>query len=169
MGAKAITSDPGTSDPGPTDATHCEHGARDIGVRFAVISRMMRQEFDRRVSDIGVTRSQWTMFLVVARRPGATQREIANALEMSEASTGRLIDRLCADGLLIRKPRNNDRRAHSVCLTAQAQPLLSQIGEIARASENRVFRSFSDEELLEFSRLLDKLYTNLGGGDTFGS
>ncbi len=129
----------------------------------------MRQHFDCRVSDIGVTRSQWTMFLLVARKPGATQREIAKALDMSEASAGRLIDRMCADGLLIRKPRDNDRRAHAVCLTDQAQPLLSQIGDIARASEIRIFKSFSEDELLEFGRLLDKLYTSLGGGKTFGS
>ncbi len=165
---KAISTDLGSSLTDTADPIHSEHGARDIGVRLAIVSRMMRQNFDRRVSDIGVTRSQWTMFLVVARRPGATQREIANALDMSEASAGRLIDRMCADGLLERKPRENDRRAHSICLTQQAQPLLSQIGEIARASEARVFKTFSDEELLEFGRLLDKLYTGLGGSKTFG-
>ncbi len=164
----AITDDSGISLPDPNDPIHSEHGARDIGVRLAIVSRMMRQHFDRRVSDIGVTRSQWTMFLIVARRPGATQREIANALDMSEASAGRLIDRMCADGLLIRKPRDNDRRAHAICLTEQAQPLLSQIGEIARNSEARVFKNFSDEELVEFGRLLDNLYASLGGGKVFG-
>ena len=164
----AITDDTGIGLLSGIDPIHSEHGARDIGVRLAIVSRMMRQHFDRRVSDIGVTRSQWTMFLAVARKPGATQREIANALDMTEASAGRLVDRMCADGLLMRKPRVNDRRAHAICLTQQAQPLLSQIGAIARASEARVFKDFADEELLEFGRLLDKLYAGLGGGKMFG-
>ena len=69
--------------------------------------------FDREVAGLHVTRSQWTMIAVVARSPGATQRTIAEALEMSEASAGRLIDRLCADGLLERHERYDDRRARA--------------------------------------------------------
>ena len=126
---------------------------------------MLRQDFDRRVGNVGVTRSQWMMIVVAARQPGATQRQIADILDMSEASAGRLIDRLCADGMIERKPRDDDRRAHSVSITDKAKPILEQIGEIARDSAGRVFSNFSDEELSQFSTLLDKLYDNLGGSN----
>jgi MarR family transcriptional regulator for hemolysin len=109
-----------------------------------------------------VTRSQWTMIVVVARNPGATQRVIAEALEMSEASAGRLIDRLCADGLLERQERYDDRRARAVYLTKAAEPLLEKLGELARTGEHMLFRGFSEEELETFKGFLDRLYKNAG-------
>lgn len=132
-------------------------------MRLAVVSRLLGQDFDRLVSGIGITRSQWTMVAVVSRREGATQREIAKMLDMSEASAGRLVDRLCDEGLLERRPHASDRRAHLVYTTAKAEPLLQQLADIAQANEGRVFRNFSPDELEAFHALLDKLYGNLGG------
>jgi MarR family transcriptional regulator for hemolysin len=100
------------------------------------------------------------MIAVVSRMQGATQRKIAEILEMSEASSGRLIDRLCADGLLERTEHDSDRRARAVRLTEKATPLLEQMGRFARENETRVFRGFSDDELETFERLLEKLRAN---------
>ena len=122
---------------------------------------MLRQEFDRAVAELGITRSQWTMIVVVARRPGATQREIAEVLDVSEASAGRLIDRLCADGLLERHEHPDDRRARVVSVTEKARPLLDKLSELGRSNERRVFRDFSETELESLSDLLDKLYRTL--------
>lgn len=135
---------------------------RDIGLRLSAVARMLRQEFDRTVAELGITRSQWTMIVVVARRPGATQREIAEVLDVSEASAGRLIDRLCADGLLERHEHPDDRRARVVSVTDKARPLLEKLSDLGRSNEQRVFRDFSEAELDSLSNLLDKLYRTLG-------
>lgn len=137
---------------------------RHIGLRFTIIARMLRNNFDRQVVKLSVTRSQWAMIAVVARSPGATQRTIAEALEMSEASAGRLIDRLCADGLLERRDRRDDRRARAVYLTPAAEPLLEQLATIARASEQRMFKGFSEEELESLGDFLDRIYDNVSRG-----
>ncbi|MCW1402800.1 MarR family transcriptional regulator [Novosphingobium sp. MW5] len=122
---------------------------------------MLRNDFDRSVADVGVTRSQWALIAVVSRMPGTTQRKIAELLEMSEASAGRLIDRLCADGYLKRTEADNDRRARAVHLTEKSTPMLERLGEYARENEKRVFRDFSEGDLAEFARLLEKLRRNL--------
>ncbi len=135
---------------------------RNIALRINVLARMMRNRFDREVAGLNITRSQWSMIVVVARLPGATQRTIAEALEMSEASAGRLIDRLCSDGLLERQERFDDRRARAVYLTPAAEPLLAKLDQIGRNGEQRVFRGFSDAELLVLDQALDRIYRNLG-------
>lgn len=135
---------------------------RDIGLKLNVLARLLRNRFDREVSNLNVTRSKWTMIVVVARNPGATQRVIAEALEMSEASAGRLIDRLCGEGLLERQERYDDRRARAVYLTKAAEPLIEKLGEIARESEQSVFRNFSTEELETLKTYLDRIYKNVG-------
>jgi len=137
---------------------------RDISLRLTVIARMLRQDFDKHIADVGVTRSQWSMIAVAARHPGSTQRQIAEFLDMSEASAGRLIDRLCTDGWLERRARDDDRRARAIYLTQAADPILEKLGAIARKSEARVFRNFSEEELEALRTALDKLYANTSNG-----
>lgn len=134
---------------------------RSIGLRLTVLARLLRNRFDREVSSLHVTRAQWTMIAAVARSPGASQRSIAEALEMSEASTGRLIDRLCAEGLLERQERFDDRRARAVYLTRSAEPLLAKLAEIARDGEQHVFRGFSHDELDALQGYLDRIYKNV--------
>src|ERR1700745_2106759 len=87
---------------------------RAIGLRLTVLARLLRNNFGRQVAGLPVTRSQWAMIPGVSRHPGATQRVIAEALEMSEASAGRLIARLCADGLPEGRHRDDERRARGV-------------------------------------------------------
>lgn len=125
----------------------------------------MRQAFDRDVGAMGVTRSQWTLIIVVARNPGATQRSIAETLEMTEAAAGRLIDRLCADGLLERRPKPDDRRAHCVYLTSRAEPLLEKLGDFGKRNEERAFAGFSDSELARLAGLLQRVQSNVANGD----
>jgi MarR family transcriptional regulator for hemolysin len=143
-------------------AERAGHLKREIGLRLNVLARRLRNRFDRQVSEFNVTRSQWTMIVVVARSPGATQRVIAELLEMSEASAGRLIDRLCADGLLERQERFDDRRARAVYLTKAAEPLLAKLAEIALEGEKSLFRGFSPEELETLNSYLDRIYQNIG-------
>lgn len=137
---------------------------REIGLRFTILARLLRNNFDRQVAGLNVTRSQWSMIAVVARYPGATQRMIAEALEMSEASAGRLIDRLCVDGLLERRDRDDDRRARAVYLTAAAEPLLAKLADIAKDAEERMFSGFSEQELEQLQNFLGRLYANIAKG-----
>ena len=134
---------------------------REIGLRLTILARMLRNNFDRQVAGLNVTRSQWAMIAVVARHPGATQRMIAEALEMSEASAGRLIDRLCADGLLERRDRDDDRRARAVYLTEAAEPLLAKLAEIPKDSEERMFKGFSPDDLDRMQDFVDRIYANI--------
>lgn len=121
----------------------------------------MRSNFDRVLKEANITRSQWGMIAVVARHPGATQRIIAEALEMSEASAGRLIDRLCAEGLLERRERDDDRRARAVFLTPAAEPLLQSSAEIARDYTKTIFDGLERADLEALQALLGQIYDNL--------
>lgn len=133
---------------------------RHIGLRLNVLARLLRNIFDRKVSEFSITRSQWQMIVVVARKPGVTQRTIAEALEISEASAGRLIDRLCAEGLLERRERDDDRRARAVHITEKAEPLLAKLAEIAEVNEERLFKGFSKQELNNLQEYLDRMHHN---------
>jgi MarR family transcriptional regulator, transcriptional regulator for hemolysin len=138
------------------------NSARSISLKLAVAARQMRHRFDERVNEMGGTRAKWLLIATVAAHPGATQRTIATLLEVTDVTAGRLIDRICAEGLLERRENPQDRRAYCVYLTPAAQPVLEKLATAAELFETEVFAGFSAEELTNLDRLLDKLARNLG-------
>lgn len=134
---------------------------RAIGSKLVLIARQLRMRFDKRVQGAGVTGAKWTLIVAVARNPGATQREIANELMVTEVTAGRLIDRLCADGYLRRKADPADRRAYSVHLTKAATDLLDALGAAADENEAEAFAGLKAAELQQLEALLDVVAKNL--------
>ena len=134
---------------------------RNVSLKLSIIARQLRSHFDQSVVRLGVTRSQWTAIAVLARHPGVTQRTIANLLEVTEVSAGRLIDRLCADGLAERRPKDDDRRAHAVFLTEAGEGITSKLGEIARANEDVAFAGVDMDDLERLNALLDTISENI--------
>lgn len=134
---------------------------RAVSLRLTVIARLMRNHFDKNISTRGVTRSQWSLIVVVARNPGASQRTIADALEITEAAAGRLIEKLCSEGLLERRVDKGDKRARRVYLMPAAQPLLEILAKAGMKSEADAFAGITDEELAQFKILLGKVHANL--------
>jgi MarR family transcriptional regulator for hemolysin len=134
---------------------------RSVALKLSVVARHLRQSFDQRVERSGVTRAKWTLIAVVARNPGATQRMIAEALEVREVTAGRLIDRLCAEGYLKRSEHPNDRRAYCVNLAPAAQPVLDKLGELGKAHEAVIFAGIDAKDLDKLEELLDVMARNL--------
>jgi MarR family transcriptional regulator for hemolysin len=134
---------------------------RSLSLKLIVLARQLRIGFDHEVARIGVTRAQWTLIACASRNPGATQRTIAAALEVTEVTAGRLIDRLCDEGYLERRENPNDRRGYRVYLTSAAQPVLDQLGAIAQVQENGLFQGFDEQALTRMELLLDRVYQNL--------
>src|SRR5882724_1416606 len=134
---------------------------RSIALKLTVLARQLRISFDQAVELSGLTRAKWTLIAAVARHPGATQRMIAEALEVREITAGRLIDRLCEEGYLRREENPNDRRAYCVYLTSVAQPVLDKLDELAKVHEAAIFAGFDGQDLEALDALLDTISRNL--------
>ena len=126
-----------------------------------MVARQLRVTFDQSVEQSGLTRAKWTLIAAVARNPGATQRVIAEALEVREITAGRLIDRLCDEGYLRREANPSDRRAYCLYLTPVAQPVLDTLDELAKIHEAAIFAGFDTEDLERLEILLDTISRNL--------
>ncbi len=109
---------------GPEDERH-------IGWLIADVARLLRTVFDRRVRALGLTRSQWLALTRLHRRPGASQSDLAEMLEIEKPSAGRLIDRLEQNGWVERRDDPVDRRINRIYLTPQAERLHDEIWPVA--------------------------------------
>jgi MarR family transcriptional regulator for hemolysin len=139
---------------------------RATALKLMVVARHLRQSFDQSVERSGLTRAKWTLIATVAHKPGATQRMIAEALEVREVTAGRLIDRLCAEGYLKRREHPNDRRAYCVYLAPAAQPVLDTLGKLGKIHEAKIFAGFDADDLERLNALLDGISHNLSAART---
>src|SRR6476659_7230927 len=104
---------------------------RHIGFLISDVARLMRTAFDRRVRKLGLTRSQWLVINRLHRRPGATQSELADMLEVEKPTAGRMVDRMEAKGWVVRQPDAADRRVNRLFLSSEAKVIQARLAQIA--------------------------------------
>ncbi|MDX2204239.1 MAG: MarR family transcriptional regulator [Hyphomicrobiaceae bacterium] len=126
----------------------------NIGVMISDVARLMRTVFDRRVRDLGLTRAQWLVLTRLHRRPGASQSELADMMEIERPSAGRLIDRLEAKGWVARKSDRSDRRVNRLYLTREAERMHKRIWHIAEATVEDALADLARRDVAQLARLL---------------
>lgn len=102
---------------------------REILFLISDVGRLLRTYADQKARQFGMTRAQWAVLLKLERHEGAQQSELADFLEIQPITLTRLVDRLCDNGLIERRPDPADRRAKLLYLTPAARPLLAQISK----------------------------------------
>jgi MarR family transcriptional regulator for hemolysin len=91
---------------------------------------MLRTYADEKTGRLGITRAQLTVLARLDRFEGLKQSELAEMLDLQPITLTRLLDRLCAGGLIERRPDPNDRRANRLYLTPAARPLLERLAKL---------------------------------------
>jgi MarR family transcriptional regulator for hemolysin len=100
---------------------------REILFTISDVGRLLRTYADQKARHFGQTRAQWAVLLRLERREGLKQSDLAEDLDIQPITLTRLVDRLCDNGLIERRPDPNDRRAKRLYLTPAARPLLDRI------------------------------------------
>jgi DNA-binding MarR family transcriptional regulator len=132
-----------------------------IGYVLSDVARLIRTVFDRRVRDIGLTRAQWLVLTRLYRRPGASQTELADMLEIDRASAGRMIDRMQKNGWVERRADDGDRRINRLHLTADAMRAHKDMWAIAEATVDDALAPLSAPERDQFTRLAARVKSQL--------
>jgi MarR family transcriptional regulator for hemolysin len=138
-------------------------GRRTIGFLISDVARMMRSAFDRRVRRLGLTRSQWLVLSLLHRRPGVSQSELAEMLEVERAAAGRMIDRLERRNWLVRRPDPIDRRINRLYLTAEAEAVQAEMGGIAVELLDDAMASLAAGERAALGDMLERMKARLQG------
>ena len=120
--------------------------SRNFGFVLHDVARLLRTIFDRRVKTLGLTRSQWWVLQHVFRNHGATQSELAEALEVEKATLGRLLDRLADKGWIRRQADAGDRRAKRIYLTEEGEPAMKAMRAAAADLRREAFAGLSAQE-----------------------
>jgi MarR family transcriptional regulator, transcriptional regulator for hemolysin len=142
----------------------CKVADRDnlqFGWLTADTARLFRTVFARRVRELGLTRAQWLALTRVNRRPGVSQSELADMMEIEKAPAGRIVDRLQQKGWIERRAEPNDRRVNRIYLTAQGARVHAAIAPLADATVRDALSGLSAREQSQLVALMGKVKAQL--------
>lgn len=94
-------------------------------------ARLLRTVFARRVRELGLTRAQWLALTRINRRPGVSQSELADMMEIEKAPAGRIVDRLEEKDWVERRAEPSDRRINRIYLTELGARVHAAIAPLA--------------------------------------
>jgi MarR family transcriptional regulator for hemolysin len=134
---------------------------REVLFHLVDTARATRTAMDQSARRHGMTRAQWGVLLRLERREGMTQAEMADALEIAPISLMRLIDRLCEQGLVERRPHESDRRANRLYLTPKGRTMLELLAPLGREITGRLLAGFRGDDLRQLLALLLRIRDNI--------
>lgn len=138
-----------------------DHPSQNLGFLLHDVARLMRRRFEQNARQLGLTRSQCQVLAHLARHEGIPQGGLADILEIEPITLTRIVDRLEALGLVVRRPHATDRRVRLLHLTEQARPLLADIFTIGAATHGEALDGVPEHERDMLFGLLARMKANL--------
>jgi DNA-binding MarR family transcriptional regulator len=125
------------------------------------VARLMRVNADKRARANGMTRAQWVILIWLERRPGLSQKELAEILDVEPITVARLVDRLQARGLVERRADPNDRRIWRLHLHGGAASVLNMIEGERAAMATDILAGLEPALLEQTRQALHRMKANL--------
>ena len=116
-----------------------------------------RERFMAVLEPHGIHPRDFGVMVVLARRPGLTQQELADGANVDRSSLVAVLDGLEARGLAERRAHPEDRRKRAVHLTEDGKRTLAELQAEAREVGIELLEPLDREERAELQRLLRKL------------
>jgi DNA-binding MarR family transcriptional regulator len=132
-----------------------------LGSQIADAARLMRRAFDERARNIGVTRPQWQVLVVLSRHEGVNQGGLAELLDVEPITVCRMVDRLQEAELVERRADPADRRSWKLYLMPKAEALLSQLRPLANETIEEALEGIEQADREALAAMIDRIRQNL--------
>jgi len=124
-------------------------------------ARLIRRRFGLSIRDLQLTQAKWRVLTALMERPGISQSELAERLDIEKAPLGLALDWLEQAGWIERKADPADRRVRRAALLPKAEPALARMSERFRAIEANYLRGFDSEEVAQMLESLQVIRETL--------
>ena len=131
-------------------------------MHLALVARTVSRAFDDALGAAGGSLPVWVVLLTLKTHPRASQREMATAMGLSEATLTHHLNAMDADGLLVRRRHPDNRRVHVVELTDAGEELFTRLRDAAVAFDSTLRRGLSADDIGAVHDTLDRLAGNAG-------
>lgn len=133
-----------------------------IGLRLTQVARTVSRAFDDSLTAAGGSLPVWLVLLAMKTRDLASQRELADAVGIREATLTHHLNAMEGAGLISRHRDPANRRIHVVRLTPDGDEMFLTLRAAALAFDQRLREGITDEETAGLRELLGRLAVNAG-------
>ena len=133
--------------------------------RLFEITVRLGDAMQRDAAGRGLTRARATVLWELHRVGSVTQRELSDAMRVTPRNVTGLVDALVSDGLVVRRPHPNDRRATLVDLTQQGNEVVALLAAAYQQFTGFLFDDMPSDELRGFAAALERVLGHLQGTD----
>jgi DNA-binding MarR family transcriptional regulator len=117
---------------------------------------VQKSRFEAIFGPLGIRPVTLSVLGTIYDSPGITQADLGKKLNIKRANMVPVMAELEGRGLIVRRPSDNDRRAHVVTLTASGIKFTVRLLELHRRLEEDLSRSLGLRERDQLLRLLKK-------------
>lgn len=125
-----------------------------IGKGYLHLLRLKLQHLD-------IDRNYYALVLIDKHDGAITQQELALLLDSDKVSIVRIVDYLSGKGFVQRKRKTDDRRKHSLNLTAKGKLAIPEIKESFAEINDVILNGLEKQEIVELTQTIDKLKHNI--------
>ena len=133
-----------------------------IGLQLSQAARSVSRAFEAALDGAGGTLPVWLILLNLKIRKPASQRELAEAVGVREATLTHHLNAMDARGLITRTRDAANRRVQVVTLTEAGEAAFARMRDTATAFDAKLRAGLADADLATLSTLLGHLAANVG-------
>lgn len=133
-----------------------------IGIRLSRAARLLSRAFDDALASAGGSLPVWLVLLNLKTRTVASQRELAEAIGITETTLTHHLNAMDDSGLLTRRRDRANRRIHVIELTADGEAAFLRLRDAAVAFDKRLRAGIPDADIAQLAGLLERLVANAG-------
>lgn len=130
------------------------------GAALRKATRRLSQLYDAVLAPCGLSVSQRSVLLHVARGNRPTMTELAHAMVLDRSALARNIQPLERDGYLIQTRDEEDRRSRRVELTPAGQAKLTESNRLWRRAQDRFEAAYGPERAAALRVALAEIYSD---------
>jgi DNA-binding MarR family transcriptional regulator len=127
---------------------------------LAQASASVSASFHAALAKQGVAVSTWRILASLYPYENMTVSELAASCMTKQPTMTRMIDRLSADNLVVRKPAATDRRRVHVSLTEHGREMAKELVEVAKRDETTALAAYTNAEQSALKDALRALQRN---------
>lgn len=131
-----------------------------LGLSLARAARVVSRAFDEALADAGGSLPMWLVLLNLKIGRAANQRQLAEAVGVTEATLTHHLNALETAGLVTRRRDPDNRRIHVVELTDAGEAAFLGLREAAMAFDRKLRRGVNADEAATLEDLLSRLAAN---------
>ncbi len=128
-----------------------------LGFQVNMAANAMKNRFNTFLKPYGLTSEQYVIMKSIDENANISPTQLSEITFKDKTTITRMIDTLVKNGMLVRVPKQDDRRAYRIQWSSKGKSIMQEILPITEDVIEKLRSQFSAKELETFLSILEKL------------